>query len=99
MKLRLPPPLASKQAQYRFYPQPGNWSMRLISFLLNHTACYGAVHGNKVLNLTPILGAEAPDLKTLIAKKMLDRAAEALRQHTPDLIFEDLSLLPVIPNP
>jgi len=49
--------------------------MRLISFLLNNTACYGAVHGNKVLNLTPILGA------------------------TPDLIFEDLSLLPVIPNP
>jgi hypothetical protein len=43
--------------------------MRLISFSLNHTACYGAVHGNKVLNLTPILGAEAPDLKTLIAKK------------------------------
>ena len=64
--------------------------MKLISFLHNHTACYGAVHGNKVLNLTPILGAEAPDLKTLIAKKMLDRAAEALRQNTPDLIFEDI---------
>lgn len=43
--------------------------MRLISFLLNNTACYGAVHGDKVLNLTPLLGAEAPDLKTLIAKK------------------------------
>ena len=73
--------------------------MRLISFLLNNTACYGAVHGNKVLNLTPIFGAEAPDLKTLIAKKMLAHAAEALSKHTPDLIFDDLSLLPVIPNP
>ena len=73
--------------------------MRLISFLLNNTACYGAVHGNRVLNLTPIFGAEAPDLKTLIAKKMLAQAAEALSKHTPDLIFEDLSLLPVIPNP
>jgi len=73
--------------------------MRLISFLLNNTACYGAVHGNKVLNLTPILGAQAPDLKTLIAKKMLAQAADALSKNTPDLIFEDLSLLPVIPNP
>ena len=73
--------------------------MRLISFLLNNTACYGAVHGNKVLNLTPLFGAEAPDLKTFIAKKMLAQAAQALSQHTPDLIFDDLSLLPVIPNP
>jgi len=73
--------------------------MRLISFLLNNTVCYGAVHGNKVLNLTPILGAQAPDLKTLIAKKMLAQAADALSKNTPDLIFEDLSLLPVIPNP
>jgi 5-carboxymethyl-2-hydroxymuconate isomerase len=73
--------------------------MRLISFWLNNTACYGALHGNKVLNLTPIFGAEAPDLKTLIAKKMLAQAAEALSKHTPDLLFEDLSLLPVIPNP
>ncbi|NDD24964.1 MAG: 5-carboxymethyl-2-hydroxymuconate isomerase, partial [Betaproteobacteria bacterium] len=73
--------------------------MRLISFLLNNTACYGAVHGNKVLNLTPLLGAEAPDLKTLIAKKMFAQAAAALSSHAPDLIFEDLQLLPVIPNP
>jgi hypothetical protein len=50
--------------------------MRLISFLLNNTACYGAVHGNRVLNLSPIFGAEAPDLKTLIAKKMLAQAAD-----------------------
>ena len=73
--------------------------MRLISFMHNNTACYGAVHGNRVLNLSPILGAEAPDLKTLIAKKMLAQAAEALNHHAPDLVFEELHLLPVIPNP
>ena len=73
--------------------------MRLISFTLNNAACYGAVHGNKVLNLTPLLGAEAPDLKTLIAKKMFVHAAAALRSHAPDLVFEDLQLLPVIHNP
>ncbi len=73
--------------------------MRLISFMHNNTACYGAVHGNKVLNLSPILGAEAPDLKTLIAKKMLAQAADALNHHVPDLVFDELHLLPVIPNP
>jgi 2-keto-4-pentenoate hydratase/2-oxohepta-3-ene-1,7-dioic acid hydratase in catechol pathway len=73
--------------------------MRLISFMHKNTACYGAVQGDKVLNLTPILGDQAPDLKTLIGKKMLAQAAEALRHHAPDLLFEDLQLLPVIPNP
>ena len=74
-------------------------AMKLISFLLNQVSCYGAVHGNRVLNLTPILGDQAPDLKTLIAKKMFAQAAEALSKHTPDLLFDDLHLLPVIPNP
>ena len=73
--------------------------MKLISFLLNHSSCYGVVQGSQVLNLTPILGSEAPDLKTLIAKKMLAQAADALNQHKLDLEFDKLELLPVIPNP
>ena len=73
--------------------------MKLISFLLHNTAQYGIVQGDKVLNLSPILGAQAPDLKTLIAKKMQADAAKALQQHQPDLNYADLHLLPVIPNP
>ena len=73
--------------------------MKLISFLLHNTAQYGIVQGDKVLNLSPILGAQAPDLKTLIAKKLQADAATALQQHRPDLNYADLHLLPVIPNP
>jgi 2-keto-4-pentenoate hydratase/2-oxohepta-3-ene-1,7-dioic acid hydratase in catechol pathway len=73
--------------------------VKLISFLLHNSAHYGIVQGDKVLNLSPILGAQAPDLKTLIAKKLLGEAAIALKQQTPDLNYADLHLLPVIPNP
>jgi 2-keto-4-pentenoate hydratase/2-oxohepta-3-ene-1,7-dioic acid hydratase in catechol pathway len=73
--------------------------VKLISFLLHNTAQYGIVQGDKVLNLSPILGAQAPDLKTLIAKKLQADAAKALQQHQPELNFADLHLLPVIPNP
>ena len=73
--------------------------MKLISFLLHNTPSYGIVQGDDVLNLTPILGAQAPDLKSLIANNMLDQAAKALASHKPDLKFVDLHLLPVITNP
>ncbi len=73
--------------------------MKLISFLLHNTPSYGIVQGDDVLNLTPILGAQAPDLKSLIAHNMLDQAAKALASHKPDLKFADLHLLPVITNP
>lgn len=73
--------------------------MKLISFLLHNTPSYGIVQGDDVLNLTPILGAQAPDLKSLIANNLLDQAAKALASHKPDLKFADLHLLPVITNP
>ena len=73
--------------------------MKLISFLHHNTPSYGIVQGDDVLNLTPILGAQAPDLKSLIAHNMLDQAAKALASHKTDLKFADLHLLPVITNP
>lgn len=73
--------------------------MKLISFLLHNTPSYGIVQGDDVLNLTPILGAQAPDLKALITHGLLDQAAQALKTHKSDLKYADLHLLPVIPNP
>jgi 2-keto-4-pentenoate hydratase/2-oxohepta-3-ene-1,7-dioic acid hydratase in catechol pathway len=73
--------------------------MKLISFLQHGAPAYGAVIGDQVLDLTPILGAQAPDLKTLLAKGLVGAAAEAARTHTPTLRFDQLELLPVIPNP
>ncbi len=73
--------------------------MKLISFL-NHTVpSYGLVSGDDVLDLTPILGAQAPDLKTLIAKNLFATAAQAAQSHKPTLKLAQLTLLPVIPNP
>jgi 2-keto-4-pentenoate hydratase/2-oxohepta-3-ene-1,7-dioic acid hydratase in catechol pathway len=73
--------------------------MKLISFTHQNTASYGVVLGDDVLDLGPILGAQAPDLKTLIAKSLLDAAAQAAQQHRPTLKLDQVSLLPVIPNP
>jgi 2-keto-4-pentenoate hydratase/2-oxohepta-3-ene-1,7-dioic acid hydratase in catechol pathway len=74
--------------------------MKLISFLNNGVASYGAVIGtDDVLDLTPILGAKAPDLKSLIARGLQSAAAEAVKANKPTLKFSQLTLLPVIPNP
>lgn len=47
----------------------------------------------------PILGAQAPDLKTRIAKNLFAAAAGATQSHKPMLKLAELTLLPVIPNP
>ena len=73
--------------------------MKLISFLNQGVPSYGIVQGDDVLDLTPILGAQAPDLKTLIAKDLLGAAAEAAKTEPFTLKFSQLTLLPVIPNP
>ncbi|HNZ90193.1 MAG TPA: fumarylacetoacetate hydrolase family protein [Acidovorax sp.] len=73
--------------------------MKLISFLNQGTPSYGIVNGDDVLDLTPILGAQAPDLKTLIAKDLLGVAAEAAKTRPFTLKYSQLTLLPVIPNP
>lgn len=73
--------------------------MKLISFLNQDLPSYGAVVGDRVLDLTPLFGAQAPDLKTLIAKNLLGEAVQAQRTHRATLEFSALTLLPVIPNP
>ncbi len=73
--------------------------MKLISFLNHAVPSYGLVSGDDVLDLTPILGAQAPDLKTLIAKNLFATAAQAAQSHKPTLKLAQLTLLPVIPNP
>lgn len=73
--------------------------MKLISFLHNGNPTYGIVSGDKVLDLQPILGDRAPDLRSLIAQKMTGAAADALKANAATVNFADLELLPVIPNP
>ena len=73
--------------------------MKLISFVHHAAPSYGLVIGEEVLDLLPILGAQAPDLKTLIAKNLFAAAAGAAQSHKPTLKLAELTFLPVIPNP
>ncbi|MFN5777095.1 MAG: fumarylacetoacetate hydrolase family protein [Burkholderiaceae bacterium] len=73
--------------------------MKLISFEHHNTPAYGIVKGDDVLDLTPLLGTQAPDLKTLIAKDLLDAAAQVASSNKATLKLSQLTLLPVIPNP
>ncbi len=77
--------------------------MKLISFLLQGNPTYGIISGQgndmRVLDLKPLLGDRAPDLRSLIAQNMTAAAADALAKHPATLKFAELELLPVIPNP
>lgn len=73
--------------------------MKLISFSHQGKDTYGVVLGEKVLDLGPLLGSKAPDLKALIAGDLLGQAAQLAASNAPTLALADLSLLPVIPNP
>ena len=73
--------------------------MKLISFEHQGRATYGAVVGNNVWDLGQALGAQAPDLKSLIANKLQAAAAQVVASQPSTLKFDQLTLLPVVPNP
>jgi 2-keto-4-pentenoate hydratase/2-oxohepta-3-ene-1,7-dioic acid hydratase in catechol pathway len=73
--------------------------MKLISFSLNGKSSYGVVQGDNVLDLGPLLGSEAVDLKAMVANNLLPKAAKAAADHQGTLKLAELKLLPVIPNP
>jgi 2-keto-4-pentenoate hydratase/2-oxohepta-3-ene-1,7-dioic acid hydratase in catechol pathway len=73
--------------------------MKLISFLHHNVASYGIVQGDAVLDLLPILGTQAADLKSFIAQDLFKTAAAAAKTHPFNLKLSEVSLLPVIPNP
>ena len=73
--------------------------MKLISFEHQGRATYGAVVGNDVWDLGQELGAQAPDLKSLIANDLQATAAQVVASRPSTLKFDELTLLPVVPNP
>ena len=73
--------------------------MKFISFEVEGRSSYGAVEGERVIDLAPVFGAQAPDLKALIAQGLLGTAADAVASQAPAYALADVTLLPVIPNP
>jgi 2-keto-4-pentenoate hydratase/2-oxohepta-3-ene-1,7-dioic acid hydratase in catechol pathway len=72
--------------------------LKYLSFQNGVRASYGVVQGERVLDLGPLLGERAPDLKSLIAAELLGAAADMAARHSADLPLAELELLPVIPN-
>jgi len=73
--------------------------MKLISYQYNGIDSYGAVLGDRVVDLREVFADRAPDLKTLIAAGLLAEAAAAAEKAGATLPLSEVQLLPVIPNP
>jgi len=73
--------------------------MKLISFQYNGIDSYGAVQGDRVVDLGAVFGARAGDLKALIAANLLGEAANAVASAKASLPLSEVKLLPVVPNP
>jgi 2-keto-4-pentenoate hydratase/2-oxohepta-3-ene-1,7-dioic acid hydratase in catechol pathway len=73
--------------------------MKLISFTYQNKQSYGVVQGDLALDLTPILGNQAVDIKTLIEKNLIGAAADAAKSGQFSLKLADVTLLPPVPNP
>lgn len=73
--------------------------MKLISYHCNGQDSYGAVVGERVVDLRAVFGARAPDLKALIAAGLVDEARAAVQSAKATLPLNEVQLLPVVPNP
>ncbi|MGV0319297.1 MULTISPECIES: fumarylacetoacetate hydrolase family protein [Pseudomonas] len=73
--------------------------MKLVSFHLNNRPGYGAVVGDRVVDLSSYL-ADVPDLASLIASPgKLAQAKKLAAASEGELVLADLTLSPVIPAP
>jgi 2-keto-4-pentenoate hydratase/2-oxohepta-3-ene-1,7-dioic acid hydratase in catechol pathway len=73
--------------------------MRLVSFRLEGKDTYGAIAGGGVVDLGARLGAKYPDLKSLLAGAGVAAAQAAAKDAGVDARMDEITLLPVIPNP
>ena len=73
--------------------------MKLVSYQNNDQATYGAVVGDRVVELGRVYGQRAPDLKAFIAADLFADARARVSGALATLPLKGVQLLPVIPNP
>ena len=73
--------------------------MKFVSYKVEGRASFGLVDGPDVYDLGRRLGRDCPDLRAAIAQGALAQFASLPGSVAPDYAFEQLELLPVIPNP
>lgn len=73
--------------------------MRLVSFRHSGAHKFGAAVDGGIVDLSERTGARWPGLRAAIAAKGLGELAAAAKGVAPDLAFDDVELLPTIPDP
>ena len=74
--------------------------MKLVSFVLDGRAAFGAVKEGGIVNLAPhFAGQGVRTLRGLLAAGLLDAAAGIVAAAAPSLTMDSVELLPVIPDP
>lgn len=74
--------------------------MKLVSFVLDGRAAFGAVKAHGIVNLTPHFGAQGiSTLRQLLAAGQLQAIHGIMAGATPDLALDEATFLPVIPDP
>jgi 2-keto-4-pentenoate hydratase/2-oxohepta-3-ene-1,7-dioic acid hydratase in catechol pathway len=72
--------------------------MKLASFVIGESPCFGLIEGDRVYNLSAIY-TDAPDLKSLLANLPDSAVLKENLENTPCFLLDEVQLLPVIPNP
>ena len=72
--------------------------MKLVSYRSGENESYGCVKGDGIVDLGARLGAMYPDLASILDSQ-LDHAQEVVESASPDVSFDDVTHLPVIPRP
>jgi 2-keto-4-pentenoate hydratase/2-oxohepta-3-ene-1,7-dioic acid hydratase in catechol pathway len=73
--------------------------MKLISYARAGAQGFGARVDGGIVDLKTALKGRYEDLLALLAAEALPEAAEALRGRAPDVALDEVTFLPVIPNP
>lgn len=73
--------------------------MKLASFATHEGPSFGVVQGQAVFDLRKRLNGRYADLKALVAANAFEEAACAVNDASGDYPLDEVTLLPVIPNP
>lgn len=73
--------------------------MKFVNFSVNGSTRIGLVKNGRVIDLTQRLGAEYPDMVSFIERGGLAAARKLEATETGEYDYEQVKLLPVVPNP
>lgn len=73
--------------------------MKLASYFASGGASFGAIDGDRIVDLRARLGRAYPDLRSLLVGDGLEAARRALRGAVADFRLDEVVFRPVVPNP